>query len=58
MSELFSTKQLDGYAAKFTRFAGPENLIIEVNGAERKVSREVWHTLPDFDERKVHEPSK
>jgi hypothetical protein len=38
MSDLFTTKQVDGYSAKFIRFAGPENFVIEVNGAERTVT--------------------
>jgi hypothetical protein len=45
MSDLFATKQVDGYPAKFVRFAGPDNFIIEVNGAERIVTREYWRTL-------------
>ena len=45
MSDLFATKQADGYPAKFVRFAGPDNFIIEVNGAERIVTREYWRTL-------------
>jgi hypothetical protein len=38
MSDLFAVKQVDGYAAKFARFAGPDNFVIEVNGAERTVT--------------------
>jgi hypothetical protein len=45
MSHLLLAKQLDGYAATFVRFAGSENFVIEVNGAERTVSREFWHSL-------------
>jgi hypothetical protein len=45
MSDLFVTKQLDGYAATFLRFVGPDNFVIEVNGAERTVSREFWRAL-------------
>jgi hypothetical protein len=46
MSDLFETKQVDGYIAKFIRFAGSENFVIEVNGAERTVTREFWRALP------------
>jgi len=49
MSDLFVIKQLDGYTAKFVRFAGPDNFVIEVNGAERTVTREFWRTLPHHD---------
>jgi hypothetical protein len=34
MTDLFVTKQLDGYAATFLRFVGPDNFVIEVNNAE------------------------
>jgi hypothetical protein len=40
------TKQIDGCTAKFLRFAGPDNLVIEVNGAERVVTREFCKALP------------
>ena len=53
MSDLFTTKQVDGYSAKFIRFAGPENFVIEVNGAERTVTREFWRNLPHLDASKV-----
>ena len=53
MSDLFTTKRVDGYSAKFVRFAGPENFVIEVNGAERTVTREFWRNLPHLDARKV-----
>jgi hypothetical protein len=56
MSDLFVTKQLDGHAATFLRFAGPDNFVIEVNGAERIVSREFWRALPYRDA--SQEPSK
>jgi hypothetical protein len=49
MSDLFVTKQLDGNSATFLRFAGPDNFVIEVNGAERTVSREFWRLLPPRD---------
>jgi hypothetical protein len=49
MSDLFAIKQLDGNAARFTRFAGPDNFVIEVNGAERTVTREFWRGLPNID---------
>jgi hypothetical protein len=58
MSDLFVTKQVDGYPANFIRFAGPENFVIEVNGAERTVTREFWRDLPHRDAAKVEEPSK
>ena len=45
MSDLFVTKQLDGYTAKFIRFAGPDKFVIEVNGAEQTVTREFWRAL-------------
>jgi hypothetical protein len=53
MSDLCVIKQLDGYAAMFLRFAGPDNFVIEVNGAERTVSREFWRALPHRDASKV-----
>ena len=46
MSDLVVIKQVEGYSAKFLRFAGPENLVIEVNGAERTVTREFWTAIP------------
>jgi hypothetical protein len=49
MSDLYTTKRVDGYPAKFIRFAGPENFVIEVNGAERIVTRDVWGKLPQVD---------
>ena len=49
MSHLFLTKQIDGNPAKFIRFAGPDNLVIELNGVERKVTREFWYALPVHD---------
>jgi hypothetical protein len=58
MSDLFVIKQLDGYTAKFIRFAGPENFVIEVNGVERTVTREFWRGIPNLDPSKVEEPSK
>jgi hypothetical protein len=58
MFDLFATKQVDGYAATFLRFAGPDNFVIEVNGAERTVAREFWRTLPHRDASIVAEPSK
>jgi hypothetical protein len=58
MSYLFVIKQLDGYTAKFIRFAGPENFVIEVNGVERIVTREFWRGIPNLDPSKVEEPSK
>jgi hypothetical protein len=58
MSDLFVTKQLDGHAAMFLRFAGRDNFVIEINGAERTVSRELWRALPHRDVSKVEEPSK
>jgi hypothetical protein len=58
MSDLFVTKQLDGYAATFLRFAGPDNIVIEVNGADRTVSREFWRDLPLRDASNVEEASK
>ena len=32
MSDLFTTKQVDGYSAKFIRFAGPENSLSRSTG--------------------------
>ena len=58
MSDLGVTKHMDGSAAKFLRFAGPDNLIIEVNGTERTVTREFWRSIPNLDPSKVEEPSK
>jgi hypothetical protein len=53
MSDLFTTKQVDGYLAKFIRFSGPEKFVIEVNGAEQTVTREFWRNLPHLDASKV-----
>ena len=58
MPDLFVIKQLDGYAAKFIRFAGPDNFVIEVNGVKRTVTREFWRSIPNLDPSKVEEPSK
>jgi hypothetical protein len=46
MSDLGVTKQIDGCAAKFLRFAGPDNLVVEVGGSERIVTREFWRAIP------------
>jgi hypothetical protein len=46
MSDLFEIKQLDGYKTIFLRFADPDHFVIEVNGVERIVAREVWRSLP------------
>jgi hypothetical protein len=46
MSDFFLVKQLDGHAASFARFAGPDRFVIEVNGEYRTVSREIWRALP------------
>ncbi len=50
---MFLAKQLDGYAATFLRFTGADNLVIEVNGEERTVTREFWSSLAEIktDER-------
>ena len=50
MSDLFLTKQLDGYAATFARFKGPDAFVIEVNGEYRTVTREFWRSLPMYQE--------
>jgi hypothetical protein len=55
MSDLFLTKQLDGYAATFARFAGPDKFVIEVNGEYRTVTREFWQTLPIYQSQE-HRP--
>lgn len=47
MSHLFLTKELDGYAVTFLRFDGPERFIVQVNGVERTISRDVWMALPE-----------
>jgi hypothetical protein len=49
MSDLGVTKHMDGNAAKFLRFAGPENLIIEVNGTEQTVTREFWRAILEMN---------
>ena len=48
MSDFFLMKQLDGYAASFVRFAGPDGFVIEVNGEYRTVTRECWRALPVY----------
>ena len=55
MSDLFLTKQLDGYAATFARFEGPEKFVIEVNGEYRTVTREFWQALPIYQSQE-HRP--
>ena len=47
MSHLFLIKELDGYAATFLRFEGPDKFVIEVNGVERTISRDDWRALPE-----------
>jgi hypothetical protein len=46
MSHLFLIKELDGYAATFLRFDGPERFVVQVNGVERTISRDAWRALP------------
>jgi hypothetical protein len=58
MSDLGSTKQMNGYAAKFVRFVGPDMLVIELNGNETTVSREFWRSLPIQEPRKEEEARK
>jgi hypothetical protein len=58
MSDLFAIKQVDGYKAIFIRFAGPDNFVIEVNGAERTVTREFWRALPVRDDNSGEGPTK
>jgi hypothetical protein len=57
MSDLFLTKQLDGYAATFARFDGPSTFVIEVNGEYRTVTREFWRSLP-IHQNLEHEPDR
>jgi hypothetical protein len=47
MSHLFLIKELEGYAATFLRFDGPDRFIIQVHGAERTISRDAWRALPE-----------
>jgi hypothetical protein len=56
--DLFATKQVDGYPAKFMRFVGPDNFVIEVNGAERTETREYWRTLSLHEAGIAEGPSK
>jgi hypothetical protein len=49
MSDLGVTKQMDGRPAKFLRFAGPDHLVIEVNAAERTITRECWRVIPLYE---------
>lgn len=48
MSHLFLTKLLDGKSTRFLRFGGADSFVVEVNGAERTISREVWEALPSI----------
>jgi hypothetical protein len=48
MSDLLLTKQLNGYAATFARFDGPNKFVIEVNGEYHTVTRESWQALPIY----------
>jgi hypothetical protein len=57
MSDLFLTKQLDGYAATFARFDGPDTFVVEVNGEYRTVTREFWRSLPIYQNQR-HEPDR
>jgi hypothetical protein len=57
MSDLFLTKQLDGYAATFARFDGPDTFVVEVNGEYRTVTREFWRSLPIYQNQQ-HEPDR
>jgi hypothetical protein len=50
MSDLLAPKQMDGYRARFLRFAGPDHFVIEVNGSERTLTQEMWRTLPDLQQ--------
>jgi hypothetical protein len=45
--ELFLAKDLNGRPATFVRFEGPDRFIIEVDGAERTISRDEWRSLPE-----------
>lgn len=47
MSDLFLAKDLNGYSATFVRFEGLDKFIIQVDGAERAISRDEWRSLPD-----------
>ena len=44
--QVFSAKELDGDVAMFLRFDG-DKFIVDVNGEERTVAREIWLKLPD-----------
>jgi hypothetical protein len=46
VSQLFLAKELDGAVATFLRFDG-EEFIVQVNGVERSIPRDVWQTLPE-----------
>lgn len=47
VSNLFLAKDLNGHAASFVRLEGPDRFIIQVDGAERIMSRDEWRSLPD-----------
>jgi hypothetical protein len=48
MSDLVVMKRVEGNSARFLRFAGPDKLVIEVNGVERIVTREFWDAIPNL----------
>ena len=58
MSHLFAIKQLNGRKTIFLRFAGPDHFLIEVNGAERIVTREFWEGLPLLSPTDLSNPDK
>jgi hypothetical protein len=53
MSDLITTKQLNGCAATFRRFAGPDRFVIEVNGIGQTVTRDFWRTLSKLESAKT-----
>jgi hypothetical protein len=50
MSDLALIKNLDGYPACFVRFEGAGNFVVSANGQFRTVSRNLWHSLPVYQE--------
>jgi hypothetical protein len=46
VSQLFLAKELNGEVATFLRFDG-ETFIVQVNGVERSIPRDVWRELPE-----------
>ena len=43
------TERMDGRPAKFLRFLGPDQLVTDLNAAERTITRECWRAIPLYE---------